>query len=89
VSGVSIAGRHPARQMVFLLRELGRTNNAYRVARPTALPTGAPAALAPTDNDTTVRIGDWTLHQDADTGDLVATNSTDGTTAIVARRGGM
>jgi len=84
----SINGRGQGDQMRFLLRELTRVNNAYHVARPDN-PPPAPLALralaAPTTD--TVQIGDWTLAQDPETGDLVATNA-DGTTAIVARKGG-
>jgi hypothetical protein len=90
MTGVGISGRNPDRQMAFLLRELARTNNAYRVARPTAPPpTGLtqPTTLPVHSGTGNVRVGDWTLSQDPETGDLIATN-TDGTTATVARKGG-
>lgn len=66
-----------------LLRRLERDANAYSPARPSAPP---PAMLAAAPAPQVVQVGDWTLSQDPDSGDLVATHN-DGTTRTVASRG--
>lgn len=77
------AGRSDATAMRDLLRRLERDANAARPARPTALPAMLTAqATAPRTS-----VGpNWTLAEDPDTGDLIASH-TDGTTVVLARKG--
>lgn len=87
--GDSINGRSQNDQMRFLLRDLSRVNTGYHVARPNNPPPDPMAFRAEVRSPAAdaVQIGDWTLTQDPDSGDLIATNA-DGTTATVARKGG-
>lgn len=87
----SPASRSPATSMRDLLRRLDREINRSRPKRPNPPVTvAAPARSATTPDDPggALTVGDWVLAQDGETGDLIATNTSTGATATVARRGG-
>lgn len=77
-------GRNPATALRDLLRSLDRESTAAHPARPSAPPSMPFARAAPAP----VRVGDWVLSQDPDTGDLIATNDITGTVATVAHTDG-
>lgn len=82
--------RSPATAMRDLLRRIDRAANKYSPARPTA-PPAAPfmlaAAPAPAPAPAAVVVGQWRLHQDPETGDLMATDP-DGIVHVLLRKGG-
>ncbi len=82
--------RSPNTAMRDLLRQIDRSANTSKVARPTAPPPGGGALLAfaaaPPPEPSTVAVGDWLLTQDPATGDLLAVHS-DGTTRTIATKG--
>lgn len=84
----SPAARSPDTALRDLLRRLERNTVGSKPARPSAPPTArqepsqGPATASP------VRVGDWELTEDPDTGDLIATHAHTGATRIVARKAG-
>lgn len=86
--GDSTTGRGTATAMRDLLRGLDRSVNGSHPARPNHPPAGgfslARAISAPVP--AVVTIGAWTLSEDPDSGDLIATHSQTGATTTVARK---
>lgn len=76
--------RSPETAMRDLLRRLDRAANSYAPARPTAPPGLLMMAAQPTPVE--VMVGQWRLHQDPETGDLMATDP-DGSVHILIRKG--
>lgn len=87
--GDSPLARSPATAMRDLLRSLER-QTIKPPARPTHPPATVAALTAPSATETAapavVQVGAWTLAEDPDSGDLVATNA-DGTTRTLATKG--
>lgn len=84
------AGRSTDTALRDLLRRLDRQINASHPVRPSATSETTTLSTFTTDtalDGTTVTVGDWVLSQDAETGDLVATDSTTGAATVVARKG--
>jgi hypothetical protein len=82
------SSRCPETAMRDLLRYYERSIFASKPARPNNPPSAfARQSSATHEPEFTGRIGDWELSQDPETGDLIATNSLDGSIAVVARKG--
>lgn len=78
--------RSQATAMRDLLRRLDRDANRYAPARPTAPPASPLMLAAATPQPSVVAVGDWLLHQDPETGDLMATGP-DGTVHTLIQKG--